>query len=330
MAKIVFLQDRATLHRMFAPTALERLRTLGEVVLNDNEGPATPAAATKQIRDADIAITSWGCPALTADILAAAPALKAVLHAGGSVKPQVTPALWERGVRVSSAAEPLGKGVAESALGMTIACLKDMWRLTAHTRGGGWSGAYSRIRELYDVTIGVVGAGQAGKHYIRLLQHFDVDVLLYDPTWSAESAAALGAEKTDLDSLLERSDVVSLHAPSLPETHKMIGRNQLRLMKDDAILINTARGFLLDETALADELRRGRLFAALDVTDPEPPAADHPLRGLPNAILLPHIAGSVNNGLHRLGAFVVEEAERLLKDEPLRGEVTSGQMSVLA
>jgi phosphoglycerate dehydrogenase-like enzyme len=329
MTRIAFLQSKETIDRVFTAEQIERLRALGEVVLNEHSGPITPEQTKQQIKDADIAITSWGCLAINEDILASAPNLKAVLHAAGTIKGIVTPELWDKGVRVSNATEPLGKGVAETALGLTIASLKDMWRLTQNTRAGGWRGV-SRVRELYEVTVGVVGAGKAGGHYIKLLQNFDVKVVLYDPIITHEAAAELGAKKVEFEQLLALSDVISIHAPSLPETNKMFNKETLALMKDDCILINTARGSIIDEPALIEELRKGRLFAALDVTNPEPPAEDHPIRELPNAILLPHIAGSVNNGLHRLGAFIIDDIERFLNNEKMRGEVTSDQMSILA
>ncbi|MDF2669477.1 MAG: hypothetical protein K0R67_1783 [Paenibacillus sp.] len=329
MTKIVFLQSQGVLNRVFNQTQIDRLRAFGEVVLNEHNDPASPEKLKEQIAGADIAITSWGVPALTSEILANAPNLKGVFHAAGTVKGLVTPELWDKGIRVSNATEALGKGVAETALGLTITALKDMWRLSQHTRSGAWGGT-SRVRELYEVTIGVVGAGKAGGHYIKLLQNFDVKVVLFDPIITHEAAEKLGAKKVEFEQLLALSDVISIHAPSLPETDKMFNKESLAQLKDSCIIINTARGSIIDEPALIEELRKGRLFACLDVTNPEPPVADHPFRELPNAILLPHIAGSVNNGLHRVGASVVDDIERFLNGEKLRGEVTAEQMSILA
>lgn len=327
---IAVLPEPRVQARLFGERHWRQLEQIGTVVRNEQDGPPQPAALRALVEGADFAITSWGCPPLTQDVLDPAPALQAVIHAAGTVKGLVTPALWERGIRVSSGYGQLGIGVAETALGLTIASLKNMWALTQSTRSGAWSPGKEKVREMYEVTVGVVGAGKAGSHYIRLLRNFHLDILLYDPFVSSERAAAMGAVKTELDDLLRMSDVVSIHAPSLPETHKMMNRERFALMKDDAILINTARGSIVDEQALVEELRKGRLFACLDVTDPEPPAADHPLRGLPNCILTPHIAGAVNNGVKRLGQFAIDEVKRLLAGEPLEGEVRAEQLSTLA
>jgi phosphoglycerate dehydrogenase-like enzyme len=256
--------------------------------------------------------------------------LKAVFHAAGSVKAVVTPELWRRGIRVSGAAEVLGRGVAETALGMTISSLKHMWRLSGNTRSGEWAKDRDKVKELFGINVGVIGAGRAGRHYIRLLNSFEVDILLYDPTISFEKAAELGAKKVELEELLRTSDVVSIHAPSIPATNRMINRERLAIMKDDAILINTARGTIIDEDALAAELGKGRLFACLDVTDPEPPSKDHPFRSLQNVILTPHIAGAVNNGQYRIGKYAVEEIKRFVKGQPMDGEVKEEQLGILA
>ncbi|MEK0314727.1 hydroxyacid dehydrogenase [Cohnella sp. 56] len=327
--KIALLQGKEQREKVFKPHHLDRLRKLGDVVLNETAGDPSEALLAEVIRDADIAITSWGCGQLTARVLDAAPNLQLVLHAAGTVKPIVTPEIWARGIRVSNATAALGKGVAETALGFTIVSLKDMWRLSRDTREGGW-GDGANVREVYDVTIGVVGAGRAGSHYIKLLRQFDVDIVLYDPFVSEAQAREMGARKAELDELLAQSDAISIHLPSLPETQHMFNRDRFARMKDDCVLINTARGSVIDEDALAEELRKGRFFACLDVTEPEPPRADHPFRGLPNVVLTPHIAGAVNNGLQRIAQAVVLEAEAFMDGEPLGGEVRADQLHLLA
>ncbi|RKN83915.1 hydroxyacid dehydrogenase [Paenibacillus ginsengarvi] len=327
---IAVLPDPVTQKRIFGEMQWKQLEAIGTVVRNDLDGYPTPETLARFIRGADYAITSWGCSKLTTDILQQAPNLKAVFHAAGTVKGIVTPELWQRGIRVSSGNGPLGRGVAETALGLTIASLKNMWRLTQTTREGGWNAGKERISELYQITIGVIGAGKAGRHYMELLRCFEVSIVVYDPVLTTEQAKALGVTKLELDELLRLSDVVSIHAPSIPETYKMLNAAKFALMKDDAILINTARGSIVDEEALIKELQQGRLFACLDVTDPEPPAADSPLRSLPNCILTPHIAGAVNNGVRRLGQFAIDELSRMLSGGSLEGEVKEEQLAVLA
>ncbi|WP_158289633.1 hydroxyacid dehydrogenase [Paenibacillus flagellatus] len=327
--KIAMLQGKETREKVFRPEHLARLREFGDVTLNEESGNPTEERARSLMAGADVAITSWGCGPLTEKVLENAPNLKLVLHAAGTVKPIVTDALWRRGIRVSNATEALGKGVAETALGFTIVSLKDMWRLSRGTREGGW-GPVSGVREVYGLTIGVVGGGRAGSHYVKLMRQFDVRILLYDPFVDENRAREMGAEKAELEELLRASDVVSIHVPSLPETYRMFDEARLAMMKDDCVLINTARGSVIDEAALAAELGKGRLFACLDVTDPEPPPPDHPFRRLPNVILTPHIAGAVNNGLARIAHAVIQDLTAFIEGRPLNGEVREEQMHVLA
>ncbi|MFD0673045.1 hydroxyacid dehydrogenase [Cohnella sp. GCM10027633] len=319
--QIVLLQDRTLTDRLFKPEHLERLEKLGRLRVNPSPRRPSPEEAAELIAGADIVVTSWGCPSLDASILDRAPNLQLIAHAAGTVKPIASPAVAQRGIRVCSANDALARGVAETALGLAIVSLKNIWQLARNTREGEWDRQRELVRELYEVNVGIIGAGLSGKHLIRLLQSFQVRVLVHDPFVSEADIRAMGAVKVDLDELLRESDVVSVHAPSIPETDRMINERTLRLMKDDAVLINTARGSLIDEEALAAELRKGRLWACLDVTEPEPPAIDHPFRSLPNVTLIPHIAGATNNGLYRIGDYLTRELELFVQGEPLRGEV---------
>ncbi|WP_010272866.1 hydroxyacid dehydrogenase [Paenibacillus senegalensis] len=326
---LALMAERHVLERIFREKEKQRLLHSG-LEISWPEEHLTREQMHIQARNADILITSWGSPKLDASVLDAAPNLQLVLHAAGSIKPVVTPELWERGIRISSSADALAVGVAETALGFTIVSLKNMWNLSASTRQGGWNEGKQQIKELYGLKAGVIGAGRAGRHYIRLLRNFQVDIYVYDPTLSADDPLHTVAKPCSLEELLRVCDVVSIHAPSIPATRHLLNADTLSLMKDDAIIINTARGTIIDEAALVNELEKGRLFACLDVTDPEPPDGDHPFRHLPNVILTPHIAGAVNNGLGRIGEYVLNELEQFLRGESLAGEVSPDQLGQLA
>ena len=224
--------------------------------------------------------------------------------------------MWARGIRVTSASVTLARDVAETTLGLMIVGRKRIWPLGNHVRDGGWrdSPTWHRwdARELHRSTVGLIGAGSVGRHVIDLLAPFDTTILIADPYLSHDEARRLGAEKVELDELMARGDVVSIHAPDNEQTRHMVGAEQLSRMSDGAVLINTARGSIIDEPALVDELARGRIFAFLDVTDPEPPAPDSPLRRLDNVVVTPHIAGCIEN-CHRMGELAVEEVRRYLR-----------------
>lgn len=329
MEKIALIMDPGTRKMVINEKTIERMRKIGEVVMN--EGGTEPEHVKELMKDATIAVTSWGNKPIDEDILSVCPNLKLVVHAAGSVKPVVSDALWEKGVRVSSSAPMLSMGVSETALGFTISASKNFYNLNANLHNGGWSEGKGDIRELYDLTVGVISGGWAGRHYIELLKPFQLRVLLYDPFISEEKAAAMGAEKATFEEILEQSDIISIHAPSIPETYHMFNRETLAKMKKDAVLINTARGSIIDETALYEHMKAGNLkYACLDVYDPEPPAADNPLRTLPNVIMTPHLAGLANNGLKKVGQHAAEEIEKFLRGEPMLAEVTKEMLARMA
>ncbi len=182
----------------------------------------------------------------------------------------------------------------------------------------------------YRRTVGIIGASRIGRRVIELLKPFDYKLVLFDPTVSAAEAMELGTEKVDLDTLMKVSDIVSLHAPSLPSTRHMIDANKLALMKDGATLINTARGAIIDEAALLATLSTGRIDAIIDVTDPEIPESSSAFYDLPNVFLTPHIAGAVGLERARLGEMAVDEIERFLKGEPLLYGVTLTDLEKIA
>jgi len=129
---------------------------------------------------------------------------------------------------------------------------------------------------------------------------------------------------------MQLSDVVSIHAPALPQLRHMLGATEISAMKDDAIIINTARGMLIDEAALVRELATGRISAILDVTSPEPPEKNHPFRHLPNVVLLPHIAGAISTGALRQGRSVVDQLIELRSGKPMHGEISKANFELMA
>jgi phosphoglycerate dehydrogenase-like enzyme len=316
--------------RMFSAAAWQALDAFADVIHHDGSQPADKSALLALLPPADACITSWEVAPLDADVMAAAPRLRAMAHMGSSVKRFVSEAVWARNVRVTSAGLALAVDVAETTLGLMIVGMKRVWPLAQHVREGGWRETpWWPARELFGKEVGIIGASNVGRHVIRLLQAFAVRVLVYDPFISAEETASLGAQKVTLDELLRRADVVSLHAPAKPETHHLLDAGRLALMKDNALLINTARGSLIDEAALIDQLRRGRFFAFLDVTDPEPPAADSPLRRLENVVVMPHIAGCIEN-CGRMGELAVEELRRFFAGEPALYPITPEMFARIA
>ena len=328
--KIALICSKSNQTKIFNQKALDRLAKHGEVVLHPNDD-LSDAAVIETIKGADIAITSWGNTNFTKEVLDAAPNLKLVMHAAGSVKPVVSDEMWERGIRCCASTAPLGIGVAECALGFAISACKNFYQCNADIHNGDYADHKPNVRELYEINVGVVSAGFVGRHFIKLMQNFGVNVLVYDPMLTEEGAEAIGATKVDFETLLKESDILSIHAPQIPATYHMFNAETLPLMKKDAILINTSRGTLIDEQALYEHMAKGNLkYACLDVYDPEPLYKSNPLRTLKNCILTPHLAGLCANGKLRIGAHSADEIERFLNGEKLICEVTKDMLATIA
>ncbi|HZU92108.1 MAG TPA: hydroxyacid dehydrogenase, partial [Microbacterium sp.] len=227
-----------------------------------------------------------------------------------------------RGIVFTNAGEGNAQAVAEYTVAtIVLAGKRARYAEQIYRRGRAF---VDREAELVDTgnfgrTVGLVGASRIGRRVAQLLIPTDVRVLVYDPYVSAEEVHALGAQKVALDELLAASDIVSLHAPASAETDHMIGRREFALMRDGAVIINTARGSLIDHEAMRPHVRDGRIDAILDVTEPEPLPADDELWSLPNVTLTPHIAGATGNELHRLGRDVVDEVARYVAGEAFIG-----------
>jgi len=179
--------------------------------------------------------------------------------------------------------------------------------------------------------VGIISLGMVGRRVCSLLKSFELNVLAYDPFASESDAAELGVELVSLDDIFRRCEVVSLHTPWLKETEGMITGRHLRLMKQGATFINTARGAVVREGEMIDVLReKPDLFAVLDVTHPEPPAAGSPLYSMENVVLTPHMAGSMGAECRRQGRCMADELRRYLAGEPLKYGIDRERARLLA
>lgn len=271
------------------------------------------------LKEVDVLLTGWFAPSISAEVLERMPRLGLIAHAGGTVKEHVDPVCWERGITVTTAAAANAVPVAEFTLAQILLAGKSTLAATHLYRQR--QVKLDREAEFpdtgnYEKTVGIIGASTIGRLVIDRLKPFDLNVLLYDPTVDAREAHTLGVRKVDLQELMRLSDVVSLHAPVLPETIGMVGASELAAMPHGAMFINTARGDLVDHLALREELISNRISAVLDVTDPEPLEPGDPLFNLPNVQLTPHIAGSMGTELHRLTAYAIQEIERFAAGLP--------------
>ena len=323
---------------VFSEGCLEKLRSGFDIVFNDLSRDYTSDEVAERITGFDALITGWGSPPLTDAVFRNADRLKIIAHSAGSIKYMLSKDVVEqyivpRGIRICNAPKAIAYNVAETTLGLLIVTshrLVDhiinvrerlMWRDPEIPR---------RVMTVNGSRIGIIGASTVGREVIRLLEPFDVKILVYDPYLSEAEAKELGVEKTNLEDLFRRSDFVSVHAPMTEDTYRMIDDRHLRLLHDGAVLVNTSRGKVIDQEALTRECESGRILVALDVTDPEPLPQDSALRRLKNVMITPHVAGDGSYGAWKIGEMTVQALEDFFAGKKVRNAVDMEKYDILA
>jgi len=343
--KLAILMDDAMYHRTFHPDDLLFLEEFAEIVNKPPYPDKIDADYMKiHLREAEVCFTCWGTPVFTDEILACAPELKLILHGAGTPKAVVSDAVWMKNIRIATAAPVIAIDVAETALGGIIYSLKHFGDFDRLVREGRWSRktddkGVSDVNALkplmkrlnWLLTVGVVGASHVGRNMIRFLKPFGVNILLYDPTYSESMARDLGVRLVSLEELMRISDVVTVHAPKLPTTDKMINASLLATMKDGALFVNTSRGSVVDQEALLSELKRKRIYAYLDVYEKEPLPAANEFIQFDNVLLTPHISGghTVNGGFER-GNYIINQLYRYCCTGDLLHEALADMMDMMA
>ncbi|SCB58158.1 Phosphoglycerate dehydrogenase [Rhizobium aethiopicum] len=331
---IAVLLTEKTRRMMLDDAAVTQLNSLGQI--------RWPTSATIDTADVDnllegatACLTGWRTPPFDDATRQRHPQLALVAHSAGSVRTLIPMRLFEEGLRVSHAASKIAASVAEFVVAEALFAMRGIHRLHHQLRTGGeWLDVRAAVpqRLLGARTVGIVGAGYVGRAVMRLLVPFGCRVLVVDPYLDEREAAALGVLCTALEEALAQSDVISLHAPVLPETRRMIGAHELALLRPGTLFINTARAELVDQAALLAEIRSGRIEAALDVFDNEPLPPDSPFRdpALANVTISPHAAGHTDEAHFAQGQAMVDEIGRLLRGEPLHHEVSRSMLDRMA
>ncbi|WP_248924417.1 hydroxyacid dehydrogenase [Paenibacillus hamazuiensis] len=307
---------------IFSPETRRKLEAVSEVHWVPEGIPYGQEDLLRDIGPYDACITSWGSPKLDADVLRKADRLKFIGHAAGTMVSYVGPAAFAKGIVVVNANLALARSTAELTVSLMLA---GSWNLMGYSRNlaaGIWRSNSDTVAGLYGRRIGLIGYGEVAREVIRLLQPFDPDILLCSPYCSEEEAERSGVTLASLDEVLATCDVVSLHDTLTRATRGMLGREQLRLMKDGALLVNTARAALIDEAALIEELSAGRINAAIDVYYEEPPGENFPLLHLPNVLCVPHIGAFSRYWKPQLGQMLAEDLARFAAGEPLLRRIT--------
>ncbi|MBM3475450.1 MAG: phosphoglycerate dehydrogenase [Armatimonadetes bacterium] len=303
-----------------ADRGIEILREVAEV---DVEPKGLTAARLRERIAPYDALVVRSATIVDAAAIEAAPKLRAIARAGVGVDNIDLSAATARGIIVINSPEGNTVSAAEHTMALLLALARKIPAADALLRQGEWSRKEFVGRQLYRKTLGVVGCGKIGSEVVRRAQAFGMDVLVHDPYLSQARAEALGARLVPLDELLREAHFVSIHAPKTTGTMELIGRRELALMRHGAGLINCARGGLVDEEALVEALREGRLGgAALDVFAAEPEPPSH-LAPFPNVVLTPHLGASTEEAQEFVAVDVAEQIADILEGKLARSAVNA-------
>ncbi len=312
------MKPRVLLTRPILPEAMEALRVAAEVELGAASGGLSPAEIRDKAADKD-GILCLLADRIGADVFEAAPRLRIVANCAVGYDNIDVAAARARGILVTNTPDVLTEASADLAWGLILATARRIPRAERVLREGRWTGWAIDFGLGVDVagrTLGIVGMGRIGRAVARRARGFDMRVLYADPSpLSPGDEAALAASRRPLDDLLREADIVTIHAALTPETRGLIGAERLRLMKPSAILVNIARGPIVDEAALAEALASERLWGAgLDVYEREP-AVNPRLLELDNVVLLPHIASATREARLKMSMTAVENLLQGLRGE---------------
>lgn len=300
----------------------EQLSELGNVVWNSGVSQWSPEELRDRLTDVDICVTGWGTNRFDEAVLNKANRLRLVAHTGGTVSTIVTPEFYGRGIRMISGNDTYARSVAEGVIAYILLSLRRLPHFMEELEQTKWVNPHYLNEGLLDQTVGLVGYGSIAKHLIPMLKAFNTQIKVYSSHLTDEEAEAAGVQKATLEEVMSTCKIVSLHSAGTPETYHMVNRDILRLMQKGSLLVNTARGEILDEAALVEVCRDRGVSAVLDVYEEEDPLPEtSPLWGQPNILKVPHMAGPTVDQRRVVGLRLVNEIRRYLNGEALTMEI---------
>ena len=318
---LVAAPDNDLWNSFLIPAHKARLVALGDVRWNPLDREWTAEELAAELPGHDVVMTTWSALRMDGALLDAATDLKLIVHIGGSVADVTSPAMYARGIRITTANRGYAESVAEGTVAFILAASRCLPYYAERVQQGEWRTEIYRTSGLLDMRVGLVGFGAIAQELVPMLRPFRTEILAYDRYVPEARMRELGVEPAGLEEIFSSCDVVSLHLPRTAETHGLIGRELLDRLRDDAILVNTARADVVDEQALIETLTRRPIRSLLDVHHREPLPADSPLRGLDHVILLPHMAGPTYERRPYCAAMVLDDLERWIAGEPMQEEI---------
>lgn len=299
------------------------LESLGNVKWNDIGRNYTPEELAEELVDVDVCVGCWGVGRFDERVLAKANRLKLIAYVAGSVNYIVSDEMYARGIKIVCGNEAFAESVAEGTVCYMMSALRNIPQTVRKFDENGWPKEYIFSGSLLDQTVGIIGLGAISRYLIGMLKPFRCKIKIFSNHTSDAEVAALGVQKASLEEIFSTCKIVSVHWARTPQNYHRINDELLSLLKPDSILVNTARGDIIDEEALARHLQAGHFRAVLDVYEKEPLPEDSPLRHLDNAILLPHRGGPTTDRRAVAARLTIDDIIRLQKGEPLQNEISA-------
>jgi len=324
--KLLLDMPKDLISKIFDIETLESIRSITELIVVGDVKDLSEEDYSRLIKgvDAEILVTSWGSPKLTANVLKDNPQLRYICHTAGTVRPLMEREAIESGLLVTNWGSAIARSVAEAALMMILCSLRRVTKLalSMHVRK---EFARDVISEgLFYQRVGLHGFGAVARELRGFLRPFECKVYVHSPHVPEEVFRGYDVKRANsLEELFERNKIISVHAANTPENYHIINRDILRRLEDGGIIVNTSRGAIIDDKALYDELKTGRIYAALDVFEEEPLPPDSPLRGLENCLLIPHMAGPTPDRMVDMGKVALKNIEHYIRGEPLENLITA-------
>ena len=298
----------------FTPAMKERLEKLGDVKYNTLTRQFTDDELKTELSDVDIVFAGWGTHAYSKEILDCAPKLKLIAYTGGSIVPLMADdgELEKRGIQIHSGNKIFALSVAEGAVCYMMVAQRRLTEIVGEVINEGWLLERRHTEGLFYKKIGIVGFGMIAEETIKLLKPYSPEIYVYSSHLKQEKADELGVKIAGLDELFEECDIISIHSGLNAKNFHLVDERLLKKMKDGALIVNTARGAIIDEAAMTRELKTGRIRAILDVFEIEPVPLDSELRGLNNVIIVPHQGGPTLDMREYVTKGLLDDVEKYL------------------
>lgn len=321
------MKPRVFVTRRIPDRGLQKVLQVADTEVWEDELPPSREILLEKVRDCD-GLLSLLTDRVDGELMDKAPKLRVVANYAVGFDNIDVPAATARGIAVGNTPGVLTETTADMAWSLLMAAGRRIVEGMDYVRAGKWKTWGPMLllgQDIYGATLGLLGLGRIGSAVARRAKGFDMRVLYYDPFRREDLEQQLGITYVDLDTLFREADFLSVHTPLTAETHHIVNRQRFAQMKKTAILVNSARGPIVDTMALYEALRDGQIAAAgLDVTDPEPLPADHPLLTLPNVTICPHTASGTVETRSKMAEIAADNIIAGLNGQPLPAQVNTG------